>query len=65
MPIHFYRKYRKIYLQITETDIFLVRGSLQLRRYWRKSAVMRVVEHGQVANLPGLREVSFDVNYSV
>ena len=42
-----------------------VRRSLQLRRYRRKGAIMRLGAHGQVANLAGLREVTFGVKYSV
>ena len=36
------------------TNLDSVRRSLQLRRYRRESAVIRLVEHGQVANLAGL-----------
>ena len=48
-----------------ESDIFLVRRSLQLRCYRRKSAVMRLVVHRPVVNFAGLREVSFGVKHSL
>ena len=37
----------------------------QIEKNFGKGAIMRLGAHGQVANLAGLREVTFGVKYSV